>query len=200
MKQFVLCVLVFCCHTAISQDDSSQKTHYKKSYWFDVGFGWGGQGSALNFGLSLQVAPKRLISVHYSQVYTRHRCHDYAVGVEIADYPLGEDAGAWELAYGFFKKGKYSIVTASAGLSLIRIESGTPTGPVLDPSLFGSSCPADYYIEEKRAVGIALRAQFIPSLRWGGLGLSPYLQLNGKYTFASLTVQLALGRLRPGEP
>jgi hypothetical protein len=182
-----------------AQSDADIRLTSKKSYWLDLGVGWGGQGNTFDIGLSYEVKPRRIISFHYTSVVTDRRCYDYFFFIPVADYPLGEDADAYDISYGVLKKGKAGIMTFSAGLSYVKIESGTGNGPPIgfDYLFSGSSRPVDYELQKYSTVGLALRAQFIPSLRWGGLGISPYLNLNPKYTFGSLTIQLAPGRLRP---
>jgi hypothetical protein len=193
----LLCLITY--HSVLAQTETAVTLNSRKSYWFDIGLGWGGQGSAFDIGLSFEVRPKRIISLRYSSVVTNQRCYDYLLFVPIADYPLGEDADAYELSYGMLKKGKAGIMTFSAGLSYLKIQSGTGDGPPVgfDYILGGSSRPVDYKLAKYNTVGLALRAQFIPSLRWGGLGVSPYLNINPRYTFGSITFQLAIGRIRP---
>jgi hypothetical protein len=200
MKTYIaiLFILISGC-SAFAQTDAVVKLVPKKSYWFDIGLGWGGQGSAFDIGLSLEVKPKRIISFHYSSVVTNQRCYDYFLFIPVADYPLGEDADSYEISYGVLRKGKAGIMTVTAGLSYLKIQSGTGDGPPIgfDYVFTGSSRPIDYRLAKHNTFGLSLRGQFIPSLRWGGFGISPYLNINPKYTFGSITFQLALGRMRP---
>jgi hypothetical protein len=199
MKTCTATLLMFIACQFVSAQQDTIKHVAKKSYWFDVGLGWGGQGSAFNLGLSYEIVPKRIISLHYSGVVTNHRCYDYVFFFPIADYPLGEDADAYEITYGVLKKGKAGIMNFSAGLSYVKIQSGGGDGPPIgfDFILTGSSRPVDYKLAKYNTVGLALRAQFIPSIRWGGFGISPYVNINRRYTFASISFQLALGRIKP---
>jgi hypothetical protein len=199
MKNYIAWILIICSYQALSQNDSTKTSIPRKSYWMDVGLGWGGQGSGFDIGLSLEIVPKRILSIRYSSVFTKNRYYDYSFTIRTADYPAGDDAHSYEVSYGSVRKGKSWIMTLTAGLSLVRIETGSGNGPPIgfDSELFGSDRPVDYVLEKKTTAGIALRAQFIPSLRWGGLGISPYININPSYTFASLTIQLALGRIRP---
>jgi hypothetical protein len=201
MKTHLVILLSFITyHSVLAQSETSVETlRPRKSYWFDIGLGWGGQGSAFDIGLSFELRPKRIISFHYSSVVTNQRCYDYLFFVPIADYPLGTDADAYDISYGMVKKGKAGIMTFSAGLSYVKIESGTGDGPQIgfDYVFTGSSRPVDYKLAKDNTLGLVLRGQLIPSLRWGGLGVSPYLNINPKYTFGSITVQLAIGRIRP---
>lgn len=185
-----------------AQTDTTRKLVTKRSYWCDLGSGWGGQGTAFNIGFSYEITPKRIMSIHYSGVITRHRYYDYFLFFPTTSYPSGEDAEAFEITYGFLKKGKAGIMNFSAGLSSVKIQSGTGKAPPIRQNglvalFFGSNLPADYELRESTTIGLALRAQFIPSLRWAGLGISPYVNINPDYTFASISFQLLLGRIRP---
>jgi hypothetical protein len=52
---------------AFAQNDvATAPIKIKKSFWFDLGLGWGGQGTAYDLGFSYEVAPNRLMSLHYS--------------------------------------------------------------------------------------------------------------------------------------
>jgi hypothetical protein len=185
-----------------TENDSTRKHIDGKSYWFDLGLGWGGQGNGFDIGFTYEVAPARIMSLRYSGVRTSARFYDYAFLFPVANYPDGEDAGAVELTYGFLKKGKAGLMNFSAGLSVVRIHSGISHGPSggYDIILFSSDLPADYRLEEIASIGLVLRAQIIPSFRWGGLGLSPSVNINPDYTFAALTIQLALGKMRAKQP
>jgi hypothetical protein len=199
MKTYIAIVLIFGTFQIVyAQPDSTRKQSPKKSYWLDIGLGWYGQGNAFDIGVSYEVAPKRIISFHYSTVVTSHRYYDYLLFIPVANYPSGEDADTYDISYGSVKKGKAGIVTFSAGASLIKIKSGTGDGPEIGFDWIGGSTrPVDYKLEKNNTVGLALRAQFIPSIRWAGIGISPYININPKYTFGSLTFQLALGRVKP---
>jgi hypothetical protein len=200
MKTFIVIILILGTYQfACAQTDAGKKRLTKKSYWFDAGLGWGGQGSAQNFGFVYEIAPKRIISVHYSGVMTNHRYTDYLFFIPVASYPAGEDADSYEVTYGYLTKGKFGVMTLSAGLSVVNIQSGSGHGEPLgfDLLIAGSTRPADYKLEKSNTVGLALRAEFIPSLRWAGFGISPSVNINPQYTFASIAFQLALGRMRP---
>jgi hypothetical protein len=199
MKNCIPLLLILASQILFAQSDSSKTARTRKSYWVDAGLGWGGQGSAFDIGFSFEITPKRILSLRYSSVFTSSRYYDYSFMIRTADYPAGNDGHAYEVSYGSLRKGRAGIITFSGGLSFVQIEHGSGSGPPIgfDVLLFGSDRPVDYKLEKKNTVGLALRAQFIPSLRWGGLGISPYVQLNPAYTFASLTIQLAMGRLRP---
>jgi hypothetical protein len=95
-------------------------------------------------------------------------------------------------------KGKGGMINFSAGLSLVKIKSGTSKGPATgyDIIILSSNLPDDYRLDESSTIGLVLRAQFTPSLRWGGIGISPSVNINPEYTFASMTIQLALGKMR----
>jgi hypothetical protein len=199
---FIAAIIAFtlCSYSkTFSQEDlpvAHEKT--KKSYWLDFGFGWGGQGGAFDLGLSYEVTPNRLISLRYSTVFTNEHCDEVVVFFPI-ESPLGKSAETIDLSYGILRKGKTSFLTLSAGLSYVNIETAggsMPAGASV-PGVYLSNCPADYAAESKSTVGLALRAQFIPSWRWGGVGISPYLNVNPEYTFGSITISLALGRMRP---
>ena len=170
----------------------------KKSFWFDLGLGWGGQGTAYDLGFSYEVAPNRLMSLHYSGVATNKHCDEIAFFIPI-ESPMGKSAESVELSYGILRKGKVSLFTISAGLSYVNVETAGGSGPTASsvPLFYYTNCPANYSVEHEGTVGLALRAQYIPSWLWGGLGISPYLNLNPKYTFGSVTVNLAFGRMRP---
>jgi hypothetical protein len=197
------CVAVFLmlsiCQLLPAQPDTTGKPVTKKSYWLDVGLGWGGQGTALDIGLSYEFIPRRMISVRYSGVMTNDRYYDYLFLIPLASYPAGEDADAYEITYGVLTKGKAGMMNFSAGLSYVKVQSGSGNAPPIGFDLIftGSTVPGDYELTTSRTVGLALRAQFIPSLRWAGLGISPYLNINPEYAFGSITFQLALGRIRP---
>jgi hypothetical protein len=199
MKTSVTVVLIFGMFQFLcAQPDTTRKHLTKKTYWLDLGLGWGGQGSAIDIGLTYEMVPQRTISVRYSGVVTNHRYYDYLFVIPVANYPGGEDADAYEISYGILGKGKVGIMNLSAGLSLVKIKSGTGDGPPIGFNVFGGSDrPVDYELTKSNTVGLALRAQFVPSLRWAGLGISPYININPKYTFASMTFQLALGRIKP---
>jgi hypothetical protein len=199
MKNSVLLLLVFSTYQiCYAQRDTTVNYSHKKSYWCDIGIGWGGQGNSFNVGLSLEITPQRILSIHSSSVLTKSRCHDYLFMIPIADYPLGNDAQSYEITYGLLKKGKAGIMTFSAGLCYVKIEKGTGSGALVGYDLFGGSTrPVNYHLSTERTVGLALRAQILPSLRSVGLGISPYVIISPEYTFASLTFQLAVGRLKP---
>ena len=174
----------------------------KKSFWFDMGLGWGGQGTAFDLGFSYEVSPNRLMSFHYSGVATNNHCDEGALLIPIiipVENPMGKTAKTLELSYGILRKGKVSLFTMSAGLSYVHLENGEGSGPAAPVvSLFYyTTCPANYTLENQNTMGLALRAQYIPSWLWGGVGISPYLNLNPKYTFGSVTINLAFGRMRP---
>jgi hypothetical protein len=171
---------------------------YKKSFWFDLGLGWGGQGGAANVGFSYEMIPGRIISIHYSPVWTNDHCDEVVLFFPIEN-PLGKRADALEISYGIVKKRKVSMLTLSAGLSYVKVETSEGSGPSTQgiPILYQTGCPDNYTVKDESTIGLALRAQFIPSIRWGGIGISPYLNINPKYTFASFTINAALGRMKP---
>ena len=100
----------------------------KKSFWFDLGLGWGGQGTAFDLGFSYEVAPNRLMSLHYSGVATNKRCDEIAIFIPI-ESPMGKSAESVELSYGILRKGKVSLFTISAGLSYVNVETAGGSGP-----------------------------------------------------------------------
>lgn len=184
---------------AFAQNDvATAPIKIKKSFWFDLGLGWGGQGTAFDLGFSYEVTPNRLMSLHYSGVATNDHCEE-AVFLFPIQNPMGKSAETVDLSYGFLRKGKVSLFTMSAGLSYVNVETAGGSGPTGSGVfiIYYTTCPANYTAEHEGTVGLALRAQYIPSWRWGGLGISPYLNLNPKYTFGSVTVNLAFGRMRP---
>ena len=170
----------------------------KKRYWFDLGLGWGGQGSAFNLGFSYELIQNRLISLRYSGVATNDHCDETVIFIPI-ESPMGKSADAVELSYGLLRKGRVGLFTFSAGLSYVHLETADGSGPAAPgiPIIYSTSCPANYMVENESTVGLALRAQVLPSWRWGGLGVSPYLNLNPKYTFGAVTINLVLGRMKP---
>jgi hypothetical protein len=182
-----------------AQQDSTVKLRYKKSYWVDIGQGWGGKGSAFNIGISYEIKSRRFISLRYANVITNNRCTDYFLFIPVQSNPLGNDGHSYELSYGTLKKGKAGVINFSAGISFVQIQTGKGSGPTTGFPIIiaGSTCPSDYTLKEKNTIGLTMRGQFIPCVRWGGVGISPYLNINPRYTFASLTFQLALGRLKP---
>ena len=181
-----------------AQDDSTRKHGYTHSYWVNVGWGWGGQGRALEIGFSYEVAPKQVLSLRYSGVRASERFYDYFFLIPVASYPSGEDAAAAEITYGLLVKGKAGIISLYAGLSLVKIESGTSDGRTggYDIIILSSDLPDDYRLNESSTIGFVLGAQFTPSLRWGGIGISPCVNINPEYTFARVTIHLALGKMR----
>jgi hypothetical protein len=205
MKNFALigmisAIMLLSISELFAQDDVANAVpiKMKKSYWFDLGLGWGGQGNAFDLGFSYEVTPNRLMSFHYSGVATNDCCEEVAFFIPIEN-PIGKSAETVEVSYGILRKGKISLFTISAGLSYVNVETAGGSGPVASgvPVLYYTTCPANYSAENEGTMGLALRAQYIPSWRWGGLGVSPYLNLNPKYTFGSVTINLAFGRMRP---
>ena len=181
-----------------TQTDSTGKHEYSKSYWFDLGRGWGGQGRAFDMGFSYEVAPQRVMSIRYSNVRTLERFREYFLFFPTANYPSGKDAAALEITYGVFTKGQGGMINFSAGLSLVKIKNGTSQGPPTnyDIIIASSNLPDDYRLEKSTTVGLVMRAQFTPSLHWGGIGISPSVNINPEYTFASMTIHVALGKMR----
>lgn len=182
----------------VAQNDSTAKRADSNSYWVDLGLGWGGQGHALDIGFSYEVVPQRILSLRYTGVRTSKRFYDYLFYIPIASYPLGKDASAVEITYGMLIKGNEGIVSFSVGLSLVKVQSGTSErySGGYDLILLSSDVPDDYQFDESSTVGLVVRAQFMPSLRWGGIGISPCININPKYTFAGVTIQLAFGKMR----
>ncbi len=184
----------------LAQADSTKVVlnRYKKSYWFDLGLGWGGQGGAANIGFSYEMIPGRFISIHYSGVWTNDHCHEAVLFFPIEN-PLGKSADSFEISYGIIKKRKVSMLTLSAGLSYINAETGEGSGVSTQgiPILYYTNCPDNYNVKNESTVGLALRVQFIPAIRWAGIGISPYLNINPKYAFGSVTINVALGRVKP---
>src|SRR4030095_4322564 len=76
----------------------------KKSYWFDLGLGWGGQGTAFDLGFSYEVSPKRLMSLHYSGVATNCHCDEVVLFLPIEN-PMGKSAETVDVSYGIMRKG-----------------------------------------------------------------------------------------------
>jgi hypothetical protein len=148
-------------------------------------------------GFSYEVSPRRLLSLRYSGVATNDHCEEVVVFLPI-ESPLGKSADAIDLSYGILRKGRISLFTLSAGVSYVNFETAdgsAPPAPALP--LYFSNCPEDYAVKNEGTVGLALRGEFIPSWRWGGVGISPYLNVNPKYIFGSVTFNLVFGRLRP---
>jgi hypothetical protein len=166
----------------------------------DIGVGWAGQGEGFDIGVSVQVSPKTFISARYSMEFTNDRCYEYILFFPLEEHPLGYDADSYEFSYGGISKHKAGIMTLSAGISIVKIHRGSGEGDPAPASLAGSTCPENYKMITETTVGILLRGQLIPSFRWIGLGLSPYLNINTKQTFGGITFQLGLGRIRPREP
>jgi hypothetical protein len=80
--------------------------------------------------------------------------------------PLGRSADALEISYGLVKKRKVGMLTLSAGLSYVKVQTGEGNGPSTQgvPILYHTSCPDNYILEDEGTIGLALRAQFIPSI------------------------------------
>jgi hypothetical protein len=198
----LLCVLFTCVlsGSAFTQtmDNAQQKTRYKKSYWFDLGAGWGGQGGAFNMGISYEIVRGKFLSLRYSNVLTNHRCEEYLLFIPVGDHPIGHDADSYELFFGILKKKKYGLMNFSAGLSVVKVGTGTGDGTAQGTTvIYTSNCPVNYTFNLENTIGISLRAQFLPSIKWVGFGVSPYINVTPKYTYASITFNLALGRLKP---
>jgi hypothetical protein len=210
MKSISLCLFVvisYCLtiEVAFAQDAPEEPglttpPKYRKSWWGDLGFGWGGQGNAFNFSMSYEVARRRMITLRYAETVTKRHCDEIAIIFPLSN-PLGKSARSYEIAYGFLHKNNYRIMNFTFGISSLTIEEagGTEPPPQSIPGLFYSNCPADYKTTEKTTVGLSVMGQFMPSLRWGGLGVAPYLNINPENVFASLTVNFAFGRIRPRE-
>jgi hypothetical protein len=170
----------------------------KNSFWFDLGVGWGGQGTALNLGASLQVKPKSFVTLRYADVSTNEYCNEIALFIPISN-PLGRTAESLEFSYGALKKGRHHIMTMSVGLAYVNIkDAGGDEDPVGGSGgiFYYSYCPADYHVESTKTMGLVLQGQFIPCARWGGIGINPYININPEYVFAALTINMAFGRLR----
>lgn len=196
---FTLLFAGVCMKLAFAQADETMDTRfYKKSYWFDLGPGWGGQGAAFTIGFSYEIKANRFLSLRYSPVWTNDHCDEIALLIPFEN-PLGKSAEPVEISYGIIRKGKVSLQTLSAGLSYVKIETAEGSGPSTQniPLLYYTNCPDNYATKNESTIGLVLRAQFIPSVRWGGIGISPYLNISPKYTFGSFTFNVALGRIRP---
>jgi hypothetical protein len=78
--------------------------------------------------------------------------------------PLGKSADALEISYRLVKKRKVTML--SAGLSYVKVQTGEGSGPSTQgvPILYHTSCPDNYILEDEGTIGLALRAQFIPSI------------------------------------
>jgi hypothetical protein len=196
MKTLVMIIgLVFIVNGAFAQTTELPK--YQKSFWGDIGGGWGGEGDGMSLGFSYEHKKNRFLSLRYSDVFTDCRCVDYIFGIPVSNQPLGRDAVSVEFNYGFLKKKPWGMANFSFGLAYAKITEGTGNqdpGPV---GLFDSDCPADYQVEDSNTVGLVLRGEIMPSLRWGGLGFAPSLHINPQYTYAMFTISMAFGRLRP---
>jgi hypothetical protein len=201
MKSFALLLLLITSHLCFGQSDSIKSKLYKQSYWLDIGGGWAGQGGAFDIGVAFQISAKKFISARFSMETTNNRCVDYVLFLPLDEHPLGYDADSYEFSYGGIRKGKTGIMTFSAGIAILKIHRGSGEGPPA-PSviLAGSTCPENYKMTTETSFGIVLRTQFMPSIRWAGFGVSPFLNINTKQTFGGITLQLGLGRIRPREP
>jgi hypothetical protein len=182
------------------QGDSTSRTpaKYRKSFWGDLGLGWGGAGNAFNISLSYEIVPRRFLSMRYLNTLSSKQCEEVVIFIP-APASLGTDTHAFEVAYGFLKKNRYSLSSISFGISYVTVQEsgGTQPPPPAIPGLFYSNCPADYHTTEKNTAGASIMAQFIPCARWGGLGMSTYVNVNSKKVFAMFTINMAFGRMRP---
>jgi hypothetical protein len=163
----------------------------------EMGSGWGGQGSAFNIALSYEVAPNRLLSLRYTDAVTRKHCDEIVLFIPMEN-PIGRSSYSVEVDYGILSKNNFSVRTLSVGLSYLDLqEAGGTIDPAQNvPILYYSTCPADYNTVSKKTVGISLMAEFVPSLKWGGLGIMSYINLNTEHVFGSVTINMAFGRIR----
>jgi hypothetical protein len=191
----IIIILLFVMNGAFAQDTVAVK--YKKSYWFDIGGGWGGEGGGLSLGLSFEHKKNRFLTLRYSDMYTDCRCQEYVLFFPVSDLPLGRDVESVEFDYGLLKKKPWGMLNFSFGLAYMKITEGTGQEDPSPGFLVGSTCPTDYKVEDNTTVGLVLRAEIMPSLRWGGLGFAPSLHISPQYTYAMFTISMSFGRLRP---
>lgn len=190
----IIIALFFIVSGAIAQDTVA--VNYKKSFWLDIGAGWGGDGGGMSLGLSYEHKSNRFVSLRYSDMYSNCRCTEYVLFFPVSDNPLGHDASSFEFSYGFLNKRPWGMLNFSFGVAYMKISEGTGQE---DPSagfLVGSTCPSDYELETYSTPGLVLRGEILPSLKWGGIGLAPSLHVGARYTYVMVTINVAFGRLR----
>ena len=112
-------------------------------------------------------------------------------GTQYSDNNISKTVGSYNVLIGKIARQKYSIVSVSAGLGLVEIETGA--GSYYTQTPFTNT--------RQYTVGIPIVFQtYLVGLQAVGLGISGNINLNTVKTTAGINLCFALGRMQTHKP
>lgn len=168
--------------TQISLLDSSQ-IQYRKSTWIDFGFGSSSRDRAFTLSLNFELKKQLLLTFSYDNAYypttVKEVARAWSLGFIPFEYKPGFDTQAVSLKIGKIMKWDWGLFTGSAGISSVTATEYSRTNSIGNTS----------------AIGLSLDIKLIPAVKFAGLALNPFLNINSVQTYGGITIGLALGQL-----
>lgn len=184
MKRIVNLFIVICLLFPIAA--SSQEVpvaHYAKSYWVDFGPGWSARDFSFTASLNLELEKRLLLTLSYDQASYPTEIDEivnaFSLGLFPVEYKPGFDTRAISLKIGRVIKGKLGLITASAGISSVK---ATEYSSMVS---LGSTS----------AVGASFDIKLIPAVKFIGVALNPFVNINKIHSYGGVTINLALGQI-----
>ena len=178
----ILLSVTFLCtcslYSQVNKDTNSVSSQFQKSYWVEFGLGWGGQGMGGQISASFEIKTRLILSVGFDAVSSN-------VIFGTSNYT---DAESYSIKVGKVKKFNGGLISFSFGPSFVHVAEFTRTGTFF--IFFGTG-----ETEEFNVIGFSGRASILFGIKFISLGLSPFFNLNGKYSYGGLTINLGLGKI-----
>jgi hypothetical protein len=159
-------------------------TRYKPSYYLYYGFGWGGQKVARNGGAVVQISSRSSLAL--ALCGTRKEKTDNVPGL-IETSPVEQIISAsYALMYGRISKRDWGHFIVMAGPSFVEVTKYEEPDPLF---------PGNYSGSDESSVGLTTQFTVMPAKKFVGLGANFFLNVNGAFTHAGVTLNLAIGRV-----
>jgi hypothetical protein len=157
---------------------------YAKSYWVDFGPGWSARDFAFTASLNLELVKRFLLTVSYDEASSPTGIDEivsvFTLGLIPVEYKPGFDTHSLSLKIGKVIKGNMGLMTFSVGISSVRATEYSRT----------------VQLGRTSAVGTSFDVKLIPAVKFIGLAINPFININNIHSYGGLTINLALGKLR----
>jgi hypothetical protein len=177
----LIVICLFFQREAFSQENTLPV--YAKSYWIDLGPGWSARDFAFTASLNLELEKRLLLTLSYDQASyptdVAEMASAFTLGLIPVAYKPGFDTHSLSLKIGKVIKGNMGLMTFSAGISSVKATEYSSTVAL------GSTS----------AVGASFDIKLIPVVKFIGVALNPFVNINNIHSYGGLTINLALGQL-----
>ncbi len=185
----------------LSQENSMPS--FETSTWIDFGLGRSTRERALLLSFNAELKKRTLLTLSFDRAYypKDYSYRFLSTGATSRDIKDGFDTKAFNLKLGKLYKRKWGIFSFSAGASIVGATKSILTQKYVDYTyVFFIPIYDPHYetviTEEKSStIGFSMDVRIMPAIKFIGLSVNPFFNLNKIHSYGGLTINLALGKV-----